>query len=58
MGIGYPYRNDKDLTEKCGVCELHFTDDCIDRFFYDTVPIKRDKIRLKDGSIPTIFPNI
>lgn len=43
-------RKDKDLTEKYGVCELHLTDDCIDRFFdysflgeTTTELVKRDK---------------
>lgn len=57
-------RTDKELSSKSGICELHFTPECIDRFYTTQLfpdgtvfKLARGKPALKVGSIPSIFPN-
>lgn len=56
-------RKDINLSPRHKVCEIHFEEDCIERS-YETVcydgklsVIPRGKLRLKPGSVPTIFPS-
>ncbi|XP_050440024.1 uncharacterized protein LOC126845411 [Adelges cooleyi] len=57
-------RADKALTHNYGVCEIHFMEECIERFFERILPdgtiskIERERPVLKTGSILTIFPNL
>lgn len=46
------------------VCEKHFDETYLNRYFETKLPdssinqIKRDKIKLKNNAIPSIFPNL
>lgn len=58
-------RADVSLTFTCAVCELHFEESCVERFYADShvingevVRLKRDRPVLKPDAIPTIFPNL
>lgn len=56
-------RADKKLEENCAVCELHFDDRFISRYFEHTVNgelIRIDRTRpvLLPGAVPTRFPNL
>ncbi|KAG0416364.1 hypothetical protein HPB47_006467 [Ixodes persulcatus] len=58
-------RADVSLSFTCAVCELHFEESCVERFYADShvingevVRLKRDRPVLKPDAIPTIFPNL
>lgn len=56
-------RADKSLDVKSALCELHFDEQFIERFYThvingETVQIPRGKPVLKSDAVPTIFPNV
>lgn len=56
-------RSDKSLKLNCRVCEKHFDEQYISRYFVHIIKSVEEKIPrqnpvLKDGAVPTIFPNL
>ncbi|CAI6348892.1 unnamed protein product [Macrosiphum euphorbiae] len=57
-------RKDKVLTPNCGVCELHFLEGDIEKYYEIKLPcgkvdkIEKGKPTVKYKAIPTIFPNL
>ncbi|KAH8021074.1 hypothetical protein HPB51_012358 [Rhipicephalus microplus] len=56
-------RADKSLDAKSALCELHFDEQFIERFYThvingETIQIPRGKPVLKSDAMPTIFPNV
>lgn len=55
-------RADKELNDRCAVCELHFEEQYIERYYRHIVKeklvlIPRYRPFLKPDALPTIFPN-
>lgn len=58
-------RADMCLSATSAVCELHFEESCVERYYTDShvingevVRLKRDRPVLKPDAVPTIFPNL
>ncbi|KAH8009199.1 hypothetical protein HPB51_012697 [Rhipicephalus microplus] len=56
-------RADKPLEATSVLCELHFDEQYLVRFFThtingETVRIPRDRPKLTDSAIPTVYPNV
>ncbi|KAK7600999.1 hypothetical protein V9T40_008511 [Parthenolecanium corni] len=46
----------KELKEKQFICSLHFEANCIEQYLYGNELLgRRSRLKLKEGSIPTIF---